>query len=112
MGILSRIFGGGGRAIDRAALDRGVNVRMAKEGLDALSPSDFTATIIAAIVRRTIIKGDISAAKLEAMEKRVGRLAHDQARRELPTPHPDDAEAYHLPHLHGEATWVDFVDGR
>lgn len=112
MGFLSRIFGGTDRGIDRAALERNVSIRMAKEGLDALSPSDFTATIIAAIVRRTIIRGDISAEKLEALEKRIGRLAHDQARRELPPPHPDDAEAYHLPHMHGEATWVDFVDGR
>ncbi|MEY4951803.1 MAG: hypothetical protein RL299_227 [Pseudomonadota bacterium] len=85
---------------------------MAISGLASLSADDFCNVIGGAVFARSFVRRDLSAVQLETLSNKVGRLAHDAARREMPPPPDYEVESYHLPHLVGEIDWLGVCDGR
>lgn len=92
MGFFSRFFGRDdqpARPDSRAAMAYRVNYRMVCEGLRAMPAEHAGAAILSALVGRGIVGDPLPASQLEHLSNRIGRMAHEQARREAAISQPN-----------------------
>lgn len=75
---------------------------MARDGLGTVPATLFSSAVLSVIIERD----DLSAEMLDRLANRIGRLAHERARKPgIIYPPEHEAESYHLPHMHGEIDW-------